>query len=496
VRTVLNPQLTLDEINIGAVKINLKSRDDIPRLLLGLQYIYTQPEIRDKVFEILKEVVPQKVDGSGKARTTLGRPGMQQWRILVLGALRLSLNMDYDRLEELANHHITIRQMMGHSGPIDEIDSTEYTLQTIKDNLRLFTPEVLGRINEVVVQAGHELVKKKDSKLYSENLNVRVDSFVVETDVHFPTDITLLWDSIRKILMTCGRLSEERHWSDWRQYKHNARAYKRQCRKIGKLKNSKARNEAHVQQAHRQYIEEASVYLERASQTRTKLLQEATTNLIVAAEIQELDRFVGHAERQIDQIRRRVLEGQTIPHEEKVFSIFEEHTEWISKGKAGVAVELGLKVAVVEDQYRFILHHQVLQKTEDVEAAVSLVRESQGRYEKISSTSFDKGFHSPENQKDLAEIVDLVIIPKKGKLGVEDRKRESDPEFVRLRKKHSAVESAINALEHHGLDRCLDHGVIGFNRYVAMAVVARNVLRLGQILQQGERRGKCCRRAT
>ena len=76
----------------------------------------------------------------------------------------------------------------------------------------------------------------------------------------------------------------------------------------------------------------------------------------------ELEVYIAHAERQIDQIRRRVIYGETIPHEEKVFSIFEPHTEWIGKGKAGVPVELGLRVCVLEDQHRFILHHQVMEK--------------------------------------------------------------------------------------------------------------------------------------
>jgi hypothetical protein len=82
--------------------------------------------------------------------------------------------------------------------------------------------------------------------------------------------------------------------------------------------------------------------------------------------------------------------------------------------------------------------------------------------------------------------VDLVVLPKKGKLSAADRLREGDPEFVELRQQHSAVESAINALEVHGLDRCLDHGIAGFRRYVALAVVARNIQRLGAILRQRE----------
>ena len=83
-----------------------------------------------------------------------------------------------------------------------------------------------------------------------------------------------------------------------------------------------------------------------------------------------LDGYLKHADRQVDQIRRRVLEGETIPHAEKVFSIFEPHTEWVNKGKAGVPVELGLKVCVVEDQHRFILHHHVMVKATDDQVAV------------------------------------------------------------------------------------------------------------------------------
>jgi DNA-binding FrmR family transcriptional regulator len=98
----------------------------------------------------------------------------------------------------------------------------------------------------------------------------------------------------------------------------------------------------------------------------------------------------------------------------------------------------------------------------------------------------DKGFHSKDNQVKLKEIVNLVVIPKKGRLNAVDRAIESGAEFVRLRQQHSAVESAINALEQHGLDVCPDHGIVGFKRYVALAVVARNVQRLGAILRQQE----------
>jgi hypothetical protein len=195
-----------------------------------------------------------------------------------------------------------------------------------------------------------------------------------------------------------------------------------------------------------------------------------------------LDDYIAHAERQSDQIRRRVLLGERIPHHEKVFSIFEPHTEWISKGKAGVPVELGLRVAITEDQYGFILNHRVMQQETDDQVAVPLVEDLVARFPTLNSVSFDKGFHSPANQQGLADLIELPVLPKKGKCSQADDEREHHPDFQHLRRRHSAVESAINALEVHGLDRCPDHGIDGFKRYVALAVVARNLHRIGAIL--------------
>lgn len=199
---------------------------------------------------------------------------------------------------------------------------------------------------------------------------------------------------------------------------------------------------------------------------------------------------MAHAERQIDQIRRRVLQGEVIPHHEKVFSIFEPHTEWIVKGKAGVPLELGLPVCLLEDQHRFILHHEVMEKQTDAKMAIRRVEQSQARFPNLRVVSFDKGFHSPSNRKSLEEILELVALPKKGRHSAADCERETAPDFVNARRKHSAVESAINGLEHFGLDVCPDHGITGFKRYVAMAVLARNIHRLGVVVRKRNARAK------
>lgn len=482
-RNVINPQMLLDGVDIGAIYLDPRSRDDIPQILRGLQYIYTEPALRERVFAILREVIPDRAKGAGKANADAGRPGMEQWRILVLGVLRLGLNADFDRIHELANQHGTLRQMLGHG---DWTDTTVYKVQTLKDNLHLFTPELLDRINQEVVNAGHVLVKKKGQQ---EGLEARCDSFVVETHVHYPTDINLLWDAMRKTIEICADLCKSHGLTDWRQSAFNLRQLKKLYRRAQKLKHSTSRDEgkrldkeAAMREAHRAYLDQAQVHLDRAIGTRRLL-----SHLVLAPVfLGELDEFMGHARRQIEQVDRRVLQGQGIPHEEKVFSLFQPHTEWISKGKAGVPVELGLRVCVVEDQHRFILNHLVMQGVTDDAIAVSIVEETMQRFGPLRSISMDKGFHTKVNQEDLQVLATVVVMPKKGRLSAIDRARESEPEFQRLRQQHSAVESGINALEQHGLDVCPDHGIAGFKRYVALAVVARNVQRLGALLRQQE----------
>ena len=159
-----------------------------------------------------------------------------------------------------------------------------------------------------------------------------------------------------------------------------------------------AKQEA-VREAHRIYLEQAETLLALVRETRVHLIVPGVAQFF----LDEIDLYLSDAERQIDQIRRRVLLGQSIPHEEKVVSVFERHTDWISKGKAGVPVELGLRVAIVEDQHRFVLTHQVMEKSTDDQIAVALVKDAQARFSTIDSASFDKGFHSPANQRDLGQ---------------------------------------------------------------------------------------------
>lgn len=477
-RLVKEAQLQFGQVNIADIKFDPRSRDDIPQLLRGLQYIYTTPEIREEVFQILETLVPQKIDPNN------GRPGMELWKILVLGTIRLNLNCDYDRVQELANNHKTLREMLGH-GIFDR--ESYYKLQTIKDNVSLLTVEALDKINQVVVRAGHKVLKKKD-----QSLRGRSDSFVVETNVHYPTDANLLLDSIRKSIELVAGICQKNQLSDWRQYQYNIRQIKRTYRTAQKIKRSTSKDVAKQEErkgviasAYQAYLDLVESAYKKIENTLTML---TSLGLLSALELVGIEYYTSHVKHQLDLVDRRIIRDEKIPHAEKVFSIFQPHTEWISKGKAGVPVEFGLRVNVIEDQYQFILHHQVMQQKTDEQIAVSFIKEVQERFPELAACSLDKGFHSPTNQKGLSEILEQSVLPRKGRLNQKDKETESSDEFKKARRQHSAVESAINALEVHGLDKCSDHGIGGFKRYVALAIVGRNVQRIGAILRQKELR--------
>ena len=173
-REVQKQQMDLGAVGIADIELDLKSRDDIPAILLGLQHLYSNQETRTALFSLLEEHI-----GPGTDRH-VGRPGMALWRILVMGVLKQGLGCDFDRVQELANQHRTVREFLGHGAfAQDEV----YQLQTIMDNVRLLTPALLSAVGGLVVASGHQVAGKKPG----EPLRGRCDSFVVETNVVWST---------------------------------------------------------------------------------------------------------------------------------------------------------------------------------------------------------------------------------------------------------------------------------------------------------------------
>jgi len=151
-------QTKLDSTPIPEVKIDSKSRHQFPKLLAGLQYIFITPSLNEEVFKILEKAVL-----SDKKKT--GRLGMSLWEILVLGVVRLNMNLDYDFLYDYANNHKALREILGvHSKEAFYEEGKYYLVQTLKDNVRLLDEETLKEISLAVVKAGHKLKKKRKTK--------------------------------------------------------------------------------------------------------------------------------------------------------------------------------------------------------------------------------------------------------------------------------------------------------------------------------------------
>lgn len=306
--------------------------------------------------------------------------------------------------------------------------------------------------------------------------------------MHYPTDINVLWDAMRKVIELTAQLCEKENISDWRQYRFNLRQLKKSYRKAQKIKHSTSKNEEkkaarceELQQTYQDYLLAAKSLIEKSTWTITGL-DDGENHL----SIELITHYIKHAERQVDQIERRILKGEVIPHSEKVFSIFEDHTEWVSKGKAGVPVELGVRVCIIEDQYQFILNHKIMWKQTDDKVAVSIIGDTLKRYPALDQCSFDKGFYSKSNVIELNQQLDNVILPKKGRCNKEEKAWEESELFGKARRHHSGVEACINNLEVRGLNRCLSFGRVGFERHVALSIVATNLHRIGLLLQRKE----------
>ena len=221
----------------------------------------------------------------------------------------------------------------------------------------------------------------------------------------------------------------------------------------------------------------------RASQ----LLRDAKDNkdLKRSALLEELQVFIERTEQVRDTTRRRLFQGEKVPNSEKLFSMFETHTQLYKRGKAGEPVQFGRQVLVFEGGAGFITHSYLLGREEhDRDVVVPHMRIVQQRLDgAIEDASFDRGFHTPENQEQLAKIVKNVCLPKPGAQQSAEQSRSATIVFRRARNRHAGVESAIGALQAgNGLERSRDRTELGFERYVMLGILGRNLHVLGKML--------------
>jgi hypothetical protein len=471
-------QINLRTVAISDVKFPLKSRDELPPVLMALQYIFVTPELNEKVFALLEK----KVCGNKKKT---GRKGMDLWHILVLAVVRHACGTNWDTLETWSNHHELVRRVMGvHATAFIEDEKIEFSYQTILDNVSLIDEALLQEINLLVVDAGHKLVKKKED----EALKLKTDSYAVETNIHFPTDLNLLWDSSRKCLDMIEKLVEITEVKGWRKIKSLRKNFKSLFRATSH-QVFKGKNEHQKKQYVKRYLLQARLLEQRVEELIKTLPLNPGKQSQILLIIEMLKHYKKYVTKFTDQIERRLIKGEVIPADEKVYSIFEEHTEWISKGKLNKKVELGHLVLITTDQYQFIVDYKVMEKQKDAKQVSDLCERIKKNFggKKLYSHSFDKGFWSKDNHTALkGAAIEQVILPKRGRHNKEDKERESQAAFKKLRNAHSAVESNINMLEHHGLNRCMDKGLRGYKRCVGLSILAYNLHIVGNALKVKE----------
>jgi hypothetical protein len=464
-------QLVLGQTPIQRVQLPLKSRDELPPILAGLQWIYQTPEINEPIFVLLEA----KVVGGKKAT---GRPGLNLWHILVLGVVRLGLDCDYDRLEHLANYDSLLRQILGLS-PIRSADEKPFHYKTLSDNVCLVDEELLQQINALVAQAGRAVFKKK-ATAPDEPIRAKADTYVLETDIHYPTDLNLLWDAQRKCADGLMRLVNRYELPGWRKVQVWRSQLKGQMIGVTRLLSGGGPNKQERSRAAVAAYVQTSYRFEQKFYDTLRALP-APADAVEGLEREQLDYFHTMMIKLLDLLERRLVAGQTIAHEEKIFSLFEPHTELIKKGKLFPPIEFGHKLLIATDQHELILDYRVMDQPNEVDEAIPLADRLWERYgpQSLVSLSFDKGFTREEDRQLLGLYIPQVIMPKRGKRNAAEAERESQRRFVELRHQHHAIESDINCLEHHGLNRCLDKGLPGFRRYVGFGVLAYNLHKIG-----------------
>lgn len=468
-RSAYSKQPRLDIATVLNVELNLDCRDEIIPILAALQHIYSKPSVRDPILCLIAE------DVNANSRRDVGRKGFDDWEILVLAAVRLGCNLNYDRLQDMAEQHRALRGIMGVG---DWDTKTSFNWRRIHRTLSLIKPNTLNAISQLVVGEGQAL--EPDAAQ-----NHRVDSFVVETNIHFPTESSLIFDGLGKVIELAVILAGIFSIAGWRQHVKLLKSVKNIHLNISRISRRKSpKSQPRMKKEYQRLLKKAQKILRRASALIEEIEEGWDISVKQSLIIAELKRFIGLTEHVCGTAWRRVVNGENVPNEDKIFSIFEPHTQLYRRGKAGEPNQFGRLLLVFEDSAGFITHHYLMSRTEqDADVAVEQTRIVQEKMnQQIQKISFDRGFDGA-NHDELLKIVPNICLPKKHPNAFAEQLKNADDSFKASRKRHAGVESAIGALQAgNGLKRSRDRGEVGFEKYIGLAILGRNIHTLGKIL--------------
>ena len=482
-RKRFDPQLTIGAKNIEDIEFDVFCRHELVPILMAIQHLYV--ERRQTLFKIW-DLIEKDITSPNNSK--LGCSGLNYWEIFILAALRQGCNLNFDQLSDLATNHRKIREMM----MLSVYDDKRYPKSTINDNLIALSNQTIQAISDIIVDEGHQFEPTAIER-------VRGDSYVMKKNIHYPTDSNLLVDAIRKITQLSARLADLFQIPGWRKHDCLYQKARKIIRRMERVARSRKKDkDDRLNKLYAVLVEHSEIIVDRSLLT----IQQARLNKKDAAPVirtkaesieNDLQFFIAGAEYVSELIQRRVFNNEEIPNADKVFSIFETATELINRGKKPNPIEFGHRVLIIQDRAGFIIHCKMMGiGITDEKIIVEVMENLQKRFNgKIHAASFDKGFWTPDNLKRLSSFIPLVVLPKKGKLSQVDKEREGSKEFGTVRKWHAGVESAINALgAGNGLNLCRDKGDEGYERYLALGVLGRNLQTLGTILLEKERERK------
>jgi IS5 family transposase len=429
--------------------------------------------------EFVELVHQDLVRGLKQART--GRTGLSAVQTLRAFALQRIKHWDLRELRVRIADGVSLRRF------------TTFDSQAVPSHTafhRAFTrltPGTIRALNDAVVRAA--ITRGLD-----DGTRLRVDTTVVETDIHYPTDSTLLWDGVRVLTRLVGQLGALLPAAAQGFVNHTRRA-RRRMQEISRL--TPAQRPRQQRRKYRDLLAVTTEVLTQARATASAARTMPLPNPLAAATVQslcgEIDRISSLADRVIAQTQRRVLQGEAVPAAEKLFSIFEPHTDLIVRGKARTPAEFGHKVFLAESGAGLITDYQILAGNPADEGHVgpSLERHT-GLFGTVPTLyAGDRGFHTPANATAItAAGVRTECLPQRGGHKTPARARyEKTRAFKRGQRFRAGIEGRISVLfRGRGMKRCLLTGLERFDVFVGLAVLANNLLRIAELLKTPARR--------
>lgn len=431
--------------------------------------------------EDLVKIVREALEKRHPHSRTRGRLGTPAEVVLRLMALKHLRNWSYQALEREVRANVVYREFTRIRG--EKVPDCKTMVRWGK----ALGAKVTRAIHERVVDLGHKRGVVRGRKL-------RVDTTVAETDIHYPTDSGLLGDAVRVMTRTMKRIAREVGDRGTR-LRDRTRSVKYRLIEIGRAAMRKSeegvarRTEAYrklmattqkVMGQAKLFSQEVALGVKQASTLRGQLLIEGLAKYLEAMH--------GLAVRVLKQTKARVLEGNR-HYGDKLYSVFEVHTEAIRKGKLSKPTEFGKLVKIQEAEHQIITDYEVfLVRPADQELLIPAIekhREILGCVPQLAAT--DAGFFSLENVRQAKELgVKRVAVPnRKGRDQVRS-KEQKQRWFRRAQRWRVGCEGRISVLKRRqGLRRCRYRGMDGMERWVGWAVIADNLIHLGRLLPKG-----------